>query len=160
MEMEIIMEAGMFSMNMAIRILIIGIIKQMKWVMVETVLIIIRMVEEGVDTEEEEEEEVIDHVDEEGAEAEGEVEVVEWADIIIGVMTVIIMQTIQEEMEDRDMSVMIIAEGLRTIQDIDLGLVLGQDQGGEIDQERDRNQDRNIQNVNQNQAERKGKVHL
>jgi len=75
-------------------------------------------------------------------------------------MTIIIMQTIREGMEARDMSVMTIAEDLRIIQDIDLGLVLGQDQGGEIDQERDRNQDRNIQNVNQNQAERKGKVHL
>merc|ERR1712129_591769 len=84
---------------------------------------------------------------------------VEWADTIIGIMTVTIMQTIQEGMEFRDMSEMIIGEDLRIIQDIDLGLVLGQGQGGEIDQERDRNQDRNIQNVNQNQAERKGKVH-
>merc|ERR1712129_626025 len=141
---------------MAMRILIIGIINQIKWDMMETILIIMRTVEEevgtGVEAEAEVGEEVIDHVDEEGA---AEAEAVEWADTITGVMAVTIMQTIQEGMEDRDMKGTM-AEDLRIIQEIDLGLVLDQDQGEEIDQERDRSQDRNIQNVNQNQAERKG----
>jgi len=71
--MDQMIMAVMPLMNMATQILIIGIINQMKWVMVETITIITRMVEEGADTEVGDVFEVdFDHVDagEEEAEAE------------------------------------------------------------------------------------------